>query len=90
MAEEKKDKKKKKQHSGGEMAFGLEVLLFVLVVFVLWVLLGGAKKPTPNKPFIVPLTDPSYPGRVYGPEDLKSHYRQNLGTQYGPVDVPTN
>lgn len=81
--------KKRVEHSSGGMPFGLEVLLFVIVIFVIWVLAGGAKKPVQQKPFIVPLNDPSNPGRTYGPEDLRTNYQQNLGSQYGPVDVPT-
>jgi len=87
MAEDKKPKKKV-THSSGGMPFGLEVLLFVIVIFVIWVLAGGVKKQTVEKPYIVPLNDPSNPGRTYGPEDLRTNYQQNLGTQYGPVDVP--
>lgn len=36
--------KKFKNFNGGEMAFGLEVLLFVVAIFIIWVLMGGAKK----------------------------------------------
>lgn len=68
MAEKsKKDEKKKSHHKGGEMAFGLEVLLFVLAVFVIWVLTGGNKKQEEPKPFITPLTDEVNPGRTYDP-----------------------
>lgn len=54
MAEKSKDKKpevKKHHHSGGEMSFGLEIILFILAIFVVWVLVN---KPTENadKPFI--------------------------------------
>jgi len=62
MAEEKK-----KKHNGGEMQFGLEILLFLVVIFILWVLMGGAKKKVDEKPFITPLTDQVNPGRTYGP-----------------------
>ena len=86
MADDKK-KKKPEHSSGGVMPFGLEVLLFILAIFVIWVLMGGPKKQEQEKPYIVPLNDPSNPGRTYGPEDLKTHYQQNLGSQYGPVDV---
>lgn len=88
-----KDKKKKEEHSSkGGIPFGLEVLLFVLAIFVIWVLTGGAKKTTPatEKPFITPLTDPVNPGTLYGPEDLRPNpsYQQHLDSQYGPIDVP--
>jgi len=75
MAEKSKDKKEKghSHHSGGEMHFGLEVLIFVVIIFVIWVFTGGAKKPVEQqKPFITPLTDPINPGTTYGPKDLKN------------------
>jgi hypothetical protein len=65
MAEKPKEKKKK--HNGGEMHFGLEVLLFVVAIFILWILMGGAKKKVEDKPFITPLTDQVNPGMKYGP-----------------------
>jgi len=69
MAEKSKDKKPiKKSHHGGEMSFGLEVLLFVLAIFIIWVLMGGSKKPVEEKPFITPLNDTVNPGMKYGPE----------------------
>ena len=53
MAEHKKDDKKKddkkskpKHHSGGEMSFGMEIVLFLIALFVLWALIG---KPSENK-----------------------------------------
>ena len=76
MAEKSKDKKdikKPSHHSGGEMHFGLEVLLFVVAVFIIWVLAGGAKKPVTNeKPFIIPLSDTVNPGTTYGPGEVKN------------------
>ncbi|MFA6251283.1 MAG: hypothetical protein WC603_01495 [Candidatus Paceibacterota bacterium] len=38
------EKPKEKKHSGGGMSFGLEVLLFVVAIFIIWILMGGAKK----------------------------------------------
>jgi len=55
----------------GEMSFGLEVLLFVVAIFIIWVLTGGAKKTTEEKPFIIPLNDPVNPGVKYGPGEIK-------------------
>ncbi len=85
MAEEKS-----KNHTAhkGAIPFGLEVVLFVLAIFIIWVLTGGTKKEVEEKPFIVPLNDPYAPGMKYGPEDItnKYNYQQNLGTEYGPVD----
>ena len=67
------DKRKFQNMSGGEMHFGLEVLLFVVGIFILWVLAGGAKKPPEEqKPFITPLTDPTNPGEIYGPSGFKN------------------
>ena len=52
MAEKPKEKKHS-HHSGGEMNFGVEVLLFVIGIFIIWLIAGGAKKPTTGeKPFI--------------------------------------
>ena len=47
-------KEKRKKYNGGEIHFGLEVLLFVLVIFVIWVLMGGAKKRPPENPLLKP------------------------------------
>lgn len=63
---------KKSHHSKGEMSFGLEIFLFIVVIFIIWVLVGGAKKPTEEKPFITPLTDQVNPGKTYGPGDIKN------------------
>lgn len=54
MAEDKK--KKEHHHSKGGMSFGFEVLLFVIAVFILWLLTGGAKNETPESPILVPKT----------------------------------
>lgn len=72
MAEKSKDKKIEKKHqhkSGGEMAFGMEVLLFVVAIFIIWVLMGGSKKPADQKPYITPLNDTVNPGMKYGSSD---------------------
>ena len=63
MADKKEDKKKDntkkedkkpshKKHSGGEMSFGLEVVLFVVAIFVLWLLMGKPQSENSDKPFI--------------------------------------
>jgi len=74
MAEKSKNKEdaKKHHHSGGGMSFGLEVILFVVAIFIIWILAGGAKKPIEQKPFITPLSDQVNPGMKYGPEDIKN------------------
>ncbi len=72
MAEKPKDKKIKKDEPkkhGGEMNFGVEVLLFVVAVFILWVLAGGAKKEAPKSPILIPDTIQVSPNTSYGPID---------------------
>lgn len=55
--------KKSKKYNGGEMAFGLQVLLFVLVIFIIWVLTGGARQEETPPPLIKPI----YEGAVDHP-----------------------
>jgi len=56
MAEDKKKDKKKSSshHSSGGISFGMEVLLFIVAIFILWMLSGGAKKEAPKSPLLVP------------------------------------
>ncbi len=62
------DKKSKRNiYNKGEMHFGMEVLLFIVAIFILWVLVGGNKKQIEQKPFITPLNDEVAPGRTYNP-----------------------
>lgn len=68
----KKPKKHSNYYSGGEISFGLEVLLFVIAIFVIWIFMGGAKKPAEQKPFITPLSDQINPGMKYGPNDINN------------------
>lgn len=65
-------KNKRHNYSGGEMSFGLEVLLFVVVIFIIWIFMGGAKKTVEEKPFITPLNDQINPGTKYGPGDINN------------------
>ena len=67
------DKRKFKNMNGGEMSFGLEILLFIVAIFIIWVLIGGAKKETEQKPFIIPLNDPVNPGVKYGPGEVRNN-----------------
>ncbi len=59
---DKKDDKKKtdkpKKTSHGEMSFGLEVILFVIAIFAIWVFTGKPRTDTVDKPFIkeIPIT----------------------------------
>ncbi|MBK5215455.1 MAG: hypothetical protein JJE53_01450 [Candidatus Pacebacteria bacterium] len=47
----KENKKLKK--NGGEMNFGFEVLIFIVIIFVLWVLSGGSEKEQEG-PILIP------------------------------------
>ena len=57
----------RKNKNRGEVPFGLEVLLFILAIFIIWVLMGGQRNQTAKKPFINPLNSTTAPGQVYGP-----------------------
>jgi len=59
--------RKIKNTNKGEMSFGLEILLFMIAIFVIWVLTGGSKHKEAQKPFIRPLVNEANPGQVYGP-----------------------
>ena len=61
----KDDKKKHSSHSKGGMSFGMEVLLFVIAVFILWVLTGGNKKEQVNTSLFNPIPEitPAIPTR---------------------------
>lgn len=54
MADDKKkdDKKGKKKAGSGGMSFGLEILLFLLAIFIIWVLMGKPQSEDSDKPFI--------------------------------------
>jgi hypothetical protein len=65
-SKEKKGEKKKSHHHGGEIPFGLEVVLFVLAIFVIWVLMGGAKKGKVEDPFIKQTTNKIQTSTGYG------------------------
>lgn len=58
--------KKPVAHNKGGMSFGQEILLFVVVIFIIWVLMGGAKKEIPSTPFIVPNEGEVIPIGTYG------------------------
>jgi len=61
--EKKDDKKKIIHHSKGEISFGLEIILFIVAIFIIWVLTGGPKKESVSEgPFIDPSSvTPSFP-----------------------------
>lgn len=56
--ERRDDDRKPKHHSSGGMSFGMEIILFIIVLFILWALM---KKPSENvdKPFIQADTAPT-------------------------------
>jgi hypothetical protein len=62
-----KDKKpKEEKHSGSEMSFGFEILLFLVVIFIIWILMGGAKKEKQQSPFLTPEPGQVIPVGTYG------------------------
>lgn len=58
--------KKFKNFNGGEISFGMEVLIFVVVIFVIWVLMGGAKKEQNGDLFLVPNQGEVIPTGTFG------------------------
>lgn len=61
------EKKKEKKHEGGEgMGFGTQIFLLVLVIFIIWVLVGGAKKEQVKDVFTMPEPSDSTPIESYG------------------------
>lgn len=52
--DKKIDKKKEptKKKSGGEVSFGVEIIIFVVVLFVIWILSGKPRTENTDKPFI--------------------------------------
>ena len=59
-------KLKLEKYNSGEIGFGAEILIFLLIVFVIWVLVGGAKKEQPSSPLLVPRTNQLAPINGYG------------------------
>lgn len=64
-----KNKKWFNQRNRGALSFEMEILIFLVIIFIIWVLTGGSQHQEAQKPFIKPLTDPNNPGQVYGPGD---------------------
>ncbi|HAE36929.1 MAG: hypothetical protein UR85_C0002G0022 [Candidatus Nomurabacteria bacterium GW2011_GWF2_35_66] len=48
----KKIKVKKIYYNRGEMSLGMEIILFMVAIFVIWVLMGKPKSENVDKPFI--------------------------------------
>lgn len=60
------EKPKEKKHSGGGMSFGLEILLFIVAIFIIWILMGGAKKEKQNSMFLLQEPGQITPSGTYG------------------------
>ena len=58
--------KKFKNYNGGEMSFGIEILLFLVVIFVIWILVGGAKKEPQGGLLMVPDPGQIIPAGEFG------------------------
>ncbi|ETB64134.1 MAG: hypothetical protein O210_OD1C00001G0619 [Parcubacteria bacterium RAAC4_OD1_1] len=57
--------KKFKNYNGGEMPFGLQVIIFLIIIFVIWILTGGTRYGEDSTPLIKPVYEEavSYPLR---------------------------
>ena len=66
MADKKPEKNKTSTKSSGGLSFGMEVLLFMIAIFVIWIMAGGAKKEEPSSPLLVPNVNEKNPNRGYG------------------------
>jgi hypothetical protein len=50
------EKTKQKNYNRGEVGFGAEIILFLVIIFIIWVLMGGGRKTqNQDKPFIRPV-----------------------------------
>ena len=60
-------KTKKVNYQGG---FGMELLMVLVALFIIWVLMGGSKySDQANKPYINPYNNNSQPLKTYGPNE---------------------
>ena len=57
---------KKSKNNGGGLSFGVEILIFLVIIFILWILAGGAKKEAPKSPILKPDTVELVPNSGYG------------------------
>ncbi|HEY5588641.1 MAG TPA: hypothetical protein VIK86_06770 [Candidatus Paceibacterota bacterium] len=62
----KKDKKPEAKKHGGEMNFGIEILIFIVIIFILWILAGGPKKEQPKSPILKQDSTQVIPNGGYG------------------------
>lgn len=63
----KNDKKPEPKKHGGEMNFGIEILIFIVIIFILWILAGGPKKEQPKSPILKQDNTQIIPNGGYGP-----------------------
>lgn len=70
---------KHKTHKGPSISFGLEVVLFIVAIFAIWVLTGGAKKTTEDSPILDSTTENINPNIKYGNKEgnLNPNYQHN-------------
>jgi len=64
--------KNSKKYNKGELSFGMEIIIFLVLIFIIWVFMGGAEKPVEEKPFVVPYTDTVNGGAPYGFTDVNN------------------
>ena len=59
-------------HGGDD--FGKVIIIFLIILFIVWLFMGGyAKSQNPqNKPYIRPYTDQSAPLETYGQTSTKN------------------
>lgn len=60
---------KKINYNRGDAQFGLMILGFLVLIFIIWVYTGGPKKEESKKPFITPGNSSTAPLEVYGPNE---------------------
>lgn len=51
-----KNIKKIKGRNNEEMSFELQILLFILAIFIIWVLMGGDQKQIDDTRILIPIT----------------------------------
>jgi hypothetical protein len=49
--------KKIKDDQRGELSFGAQILLFLVILFAVWVLLGGGQKEVTDKRLFIPINE---------------------------------
>lgn len=49
--------KKIEEDQRGEMSFGTQILIFLVILFAIWVLLGGDKKDIDDTRIFIPINE---------------------------------